>query len=131
MKLKQIVVLFILTFILSLISENTFAQNHNKNFSTPDEFASFKAGKMKSRFSLTDDQYKDVYNLFLGRYSLKTENKNKNLSSEERKNIRNQHRQELEKQLEGILTPDQMIKFKEHRTQKKYFKQNKNINRNY
>ena len=70
MKIKQIVLLFVLAFILSLTCETTFAQNHGKNFSTPDEFASNKAGKMKSRLSLTDAQYKDVYTLFLNHFSL-------------------------------------------------------------
>ena len=72
------------------------------------------ADRMKQNLSLSDDQYKQIYNLALEKVKTHASNKEKykTLDKEARKSMKMQNKAEYRKQLEGILNQDQITKMK-------------------
>jgi len=91
------------------------AQQDQKSNKTPEEIATKKADRLKSALALTDEQYKQVYSVFLENANkMKTEReKMKSLDKEARKEIKKKHKEETRAKLQGILTKDQMDKLEQ------------------
>ena len=109
--------MLIIVFITIIFSGNSYSQNNERTRMTPEEKASKMADRMKQNLSLSDDQYKQVYNIALekARMHISNTEKYKSLDKETRKEMKKQERSEFRKQLEGILSQDQITKMKELR----------------
>jgi hypothetical protein len=127
MTIKKLAVLSILLLAIVSISSNVFAQQNQRSKKTPEEMATKMADRMKSNLSLSDDQYKQVYDLALTRSKNRISNKEmyKSMDKETRKQTKMKHREEFMTQLSGILNPDQMKKFQENRANHKQQRKNK------
>lgn len=127
MTIKKLAVLSILLLAIVSISSNVFAQQNQKSKKTPEEMATKMADRMKSNLSLSDDQYKQVYDLALTRSKNRISNKEmyKSMDKETRKQTKMKHREEFMTQLSGILNPDQMKKFQENLANHKQHRKNK------
>jgi len=127
--------LFIIVFITLVYSGISYSQSYDKSGKTPEEKATKMADRMKQNLSLSDDQYKQIYNLALEKAKTHASNKEKNrtLDKETRKSMRMQNNAEYRKQLEGILNQDQITKMKslknKHHGNKTGHKGKKNKNR--
>lgn len=127
MTIKNLAVLSILLLAIVSISSNVFAQQNQRSKKTPEEMATKMADRMKSNLSLSDDQYKQVYDLALTRSKNRISNKEmyKSMDKETRKQTKMKHREEFMAQLSGILNPDQMKKFQENMANHKQHRKNK------
>jgi len=124
MKKTNLAAITVLLFAFLFVSNSTFAQNESKFNRTPEERATKITDRMKQNLSLTDEQYKQVYTLFLTKMQDKMNNKEKykSMDKETRQLLKRQSKEEMGKQLENILSADQLIKMKE---MKDRHKQNK------
>lgn len=127
MKNKNLLVITFLLFSIAFISVNGFSQQSEKNKKTPEEIATKIADRMKKNLSLTDDQYKQVYNLALTKANDRAANKEKykNLDKETRKQMKMHSRDEFKKQLQGILNAEQIKKMEENMSKHKSHKGNR------
>ena len=127
MTIKKLAVLSILLLAIVSISSNIFAQQNQRSKKTPEEMATKMADRMKSNLSLSDDQYKQVYDLALTRSKNRISNKEmyKSMDKETRKQTKMKHREEFMTQLSGILNQDQMKKFQENMANYKQHRKNK------
>ncbi|HMS64428.1 MAG TPA: hypothetical protein PKD83_04145 [Ignavibacteria bacterium] len=133
---------FLLIFIFLLYTGTVFSQNDQKNNDdtykhhekvkkSPEERATKMTDRMNKNLSLSDGQYKEIYNLFLNRANEHAQNKEKykSLDKESRKQLRNENKETFRKQLESILNKDQIAKLQEmkakHKEKKKGKKENK------
>ena len=113
---KKSLVMCLLLLTILFTSANVFSQQNEKAKRTPEERATKMADRMKQNLSLSDDQYKQVYNLFLLKAQEMKGNKEKfkGMDKEARKQMKLSHREAFQKELSGILNPDQMKKFQEN-----------------
>lgn len=127
MRIKNLAALSILLLLTAFVSSNVFAQQNQRSKKTPEEMATKMADRMKSNLSLSDDQYKQVYDLALTRSKNRISNKEmyKSMDKETRKQTKMKHREEFMAQLSGILNPDQMKKFQENMANHKQHRKNK------
>ncbi len=96
----------------------------------PTEKATKVADKMKQNLNLTDSQYKSVYNIFYNHFSeMKSLKDQYGKDSDELKSTRKQKREELKKELSGVLTSDQIQKMEENRKKHKGKRNEKNKDR--
>lgn len=127
MRIKKLAALSILLLLTAFVSSNVFAQQNQRSKKTPEEMATKMADRMKSNLSLSDDQYKQVYDLALTRSKNRISNKEmyKSMDKETRKQTKMKHREEFMMQLSGILNQDQMKKFQENMANHKQHRKNK------
>ncbi|HMS33530.1 MAG TPA: hypothetical protein PKC91_05520 [Ignavibacteria bacterium] len=125
---KKSLALGLLLIIFTFTSASVFSQQMEKVKKTPEERAAKMSERMKKNLSLTDEQYKQVYNLFLSKAQDMKNNKEKlmGMDKEARKQMKMNSREEFKKQLSGILNPDQMKKFEENKKKHKEGKIKKN-----
>lgn len=125
---KKSLALGLLLIIFAFTSANVFSQQNEKVKKTPEERATKMSERMKKNLSLSDEQYKQVYNLFLSKAQEHKNNKEKfmGMDKEARKQMKMNSREEFKKQLSGILNPDQMKKFEENKKKHKEGKNKKN-----
>ncbi|MBV6477787.1 MAG: hypothetical protein HGGPFJEG_00531 [Ignavibacteria bacterium] len=128
MKIKKIKLTLITSIMLIAYSGIAFAQNQELSKKSPEEIATKITDKMKDMLLLTDEQYKQIYNLNLEQINSKINNKEKykNLDKESKKNLKRQMKEEYNKSLENILTSDQINIYKKYITDKKSSKKRKN-----
>ena len=119
---KKFLTITIFLFSFTLIAANVFSQNTDKMQKTPEEFATKMAERMKKNLSLTDEQYKQVYNLALTNAQERFNNKEKykSLDKETRKQMMKQNRENFKTQLQGILTKEQLQTMEENRKNHKH-----------
>lgn len=110
---KNFFVLTVLLFSTIIFLSKSYSQSETKK--SPEEMATKMADRMKTNLSLSDDQYKQVYDLFLTHCKDKISNKEKfkDMSKESRKQMKKQGKENFRKQLGNILTPDQLSKWNE------------------
>jgi len=125
---KNLTAIAVVLFALVSISGNLFAQNEDRSKKTPEEKATKIADRMKQNLSLTDEQYKQVYSIFLTKVQNKMNNKEKykSMDKESRKQLKKQSKDEMRKQFENILNAEQLTKMKE---MKEKHKQNRGKNK--
>jgi periplasmic protein CpxP/Spy len=110
------------------------AQDFGKK--TPEERAQKRADKMKKHLSLSDEQYKSVYDAILSQAqqidALKSQDLDKSKKREQIKSLR----QNTDESIKGFLNKDQLTKYdkfkekrKEKHMQKKKMKKNKKNNK--
>lgn len=128
MKKTNLAAITVLLFAFLFVSNSTFAQNESKFNRTPEERATKITDRMKQNLSLTDEQYTQVYNMFLTKVRDKMNNKEKykSMDKESRKQLKKQSRDEMRKQFENILNAEQLTKMKEL---KEKHKQNRGKNK--
>ena len=114
MKIK-IITFAILILNIALFSGIAFSQQNEKVKKTPEEFAQKRAERMKESLSLTEVQYKQVYNMFLSKAQERKSNKEKykDLDKTARKELKKQNREKFQSQLNEILNTDQIAKLNE------------------
>ena len=97
------------------------AQQDKKSTKTPEEIAAKKADKLKSSLALTDEQYKQVYSVFLENVNRKMAEKEsmKELDKEARKEVKKKRKEETRAKLQSILTKEQMEKLEKMKGGKK------------
>jgi len=120
--------IFAVLLIAILFSFSTsFSQQEKKVNKTPEEKAAKITGKMKEKLSLSDDQYKEMYNLMLQKLQTRSENKEKykSMDKETRQKMKSENREAMNKQIEGILNQDQLSKYREMKSKHKDGKHNK------
>ncbi len=136
MNSKSLSVIIFLLAVIFFAGNISFAQRNNKSDKTPEQIAEKRAGKMKQCLSLTDDQYKQVYDLTLQKVNYNRENREKlsSMDKESRKQFKSQNKEEYKKQLENILNTEQIAKFQQmkkyHKKNHKKDKSDKNLNNN-
>lgn len=128
---KKSLAIGLLLILIAFTSANVFSQQNEKAKKTPEERATKMTDRMKKNLSLSDEQYKQVYNLFLSKAQEMKSNKEKfmGMDKEARKQMKMTNREEFKKQLSGILNPDQMKKFEDNMKKHKDGKNKKNKQR--
>lgn len=106
--------MLIIIFITIIYSGISYSQGFDKAGKTPEDKATKMADRMKQNLSLSDEQYKQIFNLALENAKTHDSNKDKYkaLDKESRKIMKMQNKEEFRKQLEGILNQDQITKMK-------------------
>jgi Asp-tRNA(Asn)/Glu-tRNA(Gln) amidotransferase C subunit len=129
MKIK-IITFAILILNIALFSGIAFSQQNEKVKKTPEEFAQKRAERMKESLSLTEVQYKQVYDMFLSKAQERKSNKEKykDLDKTARKELKKQNREKFQSQLNEILNTDQIAKLNEMKSKHKG-KKNKGKNK--
>lgn len=129
MRIKNLAALSILLLLTVFVSSNVFAQQNqrSKTNKTPEEMALKMADRMKTNLSLSEEQYKQVYELALTRSKNRISNKEnyKSMDKETQKQMKMKNREEFMGQLSGILSQDQMKKFQENMAAHKEHRKNK------
>jgi hypothetical protein len=99
------------TFLLSVIAMLfvTVAANAQDKAA---ERAKTVTDSMKVKLSLTDDQYKKVYEANLGFISQMKEGRNAEATKEERVKLRKEMAAQRDERLKAVLTPEQFTAFK-------------------
>lgn len=110
--LKKLNLTLAVMLIFGLFAINSYAQtNDTKTKKTPEQKAEKMAKKMQEKLSLSDAQYKSVYDLALStinqRASLKANGTDKESRRAEMKSLM----EKQESQLKGILSSDQWTKW--------------------
>lgn len=103
--------------ILGLFAVNSYAQTNDKVKKTPEQKAEKIAKKMQERLSLSDAQYKSVYEL-----ALSTVNQRASLKSMDKEARRTEMKKLMETQetqLKGILSSDQWTKWESLKSEHK------------
>ncbi|MCB0726345.1 MAG: hypothetical protein KDD00_02700 [Ignavibacteriae bacterium] len=120
MKIKIIAIVILLLNIV-LISGSAYSQQQDKVKKTPEEFAQKKADRMKKNLSLSDSQYKQIYDLFLSKANERKSNKGKykDMDKTARKEIRKQNREKFQSQIMEILDKEQIEKWNQMKSDHK------------
>lgn len=125
--LKKLNLTFAVMLIFGLFAVNSYAQNSDqtKTKKTPEQKAEKLAKKMQEKLSLSDAQYKSVYDLALNtinqRASLKANGSDKETRRAEMKSLM----EKQESQLKTILSSDQWTKWESLKTEMKNKHKNK------
>jgi len=127
MRIKNLAALSVLLLLTVFVSSNVFSQQNQRSKKTPEEMALKMADRMKTNLSLSEEQYKQVYELALTRSKNRISNKEnyKSMDKETRKQMKMKNREEFMGQLSGILSQDQMKKFQENMAAHKEHRKNK------
>lgn len=107
--LKKINLSLVVLLILGLFAVNSYAQTNDKVQKTPEQKAEKIAKKMQERLSLSDAQYKSVYELALSTVNQRASLKN--MDKEARRTEMKKLMETQETQLRGILSSDQWTKW--------------------
>jgi hypothetical protein len=119
--LKKLNLTLVVMLIFGLFAVNSYAQTSDKTKTkkTPEQKAEKLAKKMQEKLSLSDEQYKSVYDLALStinqRASLKANGTDKASRKAEMKSLLERQ----ESQLRGILSADQWTKWESLKTEMK------------
>lgn len=122
MKIKTLMItIAVLLLNIVLLSGFAHSQQNEKVKKTPEEFAQKRADRMKQSLSLSDAQYKQVYDLFLKKGQERKSNKEKykDMDKTARKELRTQNRENFQKQLQGILNKEQIEKLDQMKAERK------------
>lgn len=118
--LKLFFVAFTLIVAFSSISNAQTNDKPMKLKKTPEQVAEKKAKKMQEKLGLSSDQYSQVYTIFYN--SAMDRQSRSNMSKEDRK----AYKQQINSQIEGILTADQLVQWQKYKSDHKGKHKNKN-----
>lgn len=98
--------------LLFLGTESSNAQSDSKVKKTPEEIAQKITDNINKNLSLSEEQYKKIYELTLDKISKRINEKEKynSLDKETRKQMKKNDRAEFRKSMESILTKEQIDK---------------------
>lgn len=108
-------VMLIAVLLMTFMTGSIFAQQEGRPHKTPEEFAKHRSDMLKTELQLTDDQYKQVYSIFLEESRRIESDREKigGLDKEERNAFREKNREQLLEKMKGVLTKEQLEKFSE------------------
>ncbi|HMQ70159.1 MAG TPA: hypothetical protein PKA90_14330 [Ignavibacteria bacterium] len=117
----KIIAIVILLLNAVLISGSAYSQQQDKVKKTPEEFAQKKADMMKKNLSLSDSQYKQMYDLFLNKANERKSNKEKykDMDKTARKEMRKQNREKFQSRIREILNKEQIEKWDQMKSDRK------------
>lgn len=118
--LKLFFVAFALIFAFNSISNAQTDDKPMKLKKTPEQFAEKKAKKMQEKLGLSAEQYSQIYTIFYN--SAMDRQSRSNISKEDRK----AYKQQINSQIEGILTADQLAQWQKYKSDHKGKHKNKN-----
>ncbi|MBS1494713.1 MAG: hypothetical protein JST55_14455 [Bacteroidetes bacterium] len=109
--LKKLNLTLVVMLIFGLFAMNSYAQtsDQTKTKKTPEQKAEKMAKKLQEKLSLSDAQYKSVYDLALTHINQRASLKS--LDKESRKTEMKKMREDHESQLKSILSADQWTKW--------------------
>ena len=127
MKTKNLISICLIILAFAFTLQGAYGQQNKRAHKTPEQFAEKVASRMKKNLSLSDDQYKQIYDLALTRAQERVSNKEKykDMDKETRKQLRIKNKEDFMLQLSGILNQEQMKKFQENMEKHKQHKKNK------
>jgi ABC-type phosphate transport system substrate-binding protein len=96
---------------------NTYAQKDDKVKLTPEEKSAKIVDELKPVLSLTDQQYSDLYNLYLERFKEIKSNRESGIKPD--KETKKAKRKDFREKIQKILSEEQYEKFKEFWKDKK------------
>lgn len=107
------------------------SQQDQKRSNNPEEIATKKADKLRAKLTLSDDQYKQVYTIFLENANrrIAEKEKMKDMDKSARKEMKIRYRQETYEKLQSILTKEQMTKLEQMKENKRSKKKNRHENK--
>lgn len=117
MKKLKLLGFVIILFGIILANSNSYAQKDDKVKLTPEEKSSKIVDELKPVLSLTDQQYNDLYNLYLGRFKEIKSNRENGIKPD--KETKKAKRKDFREKMQNILTEEQQVKFKEFWKDKK------------
>jgi hypothetical protein len=133
MKRKYLAISLVFILMLSAgMMQSSSAQNDQKRSNNPEEIATKKADRLKAKLSLSDDQYKQVYSIFLENANrrIAEKEKMKGMDKTARKEMKMKHKQETMEKLQAVLTKEQMSLFEQMKEKGKKRNKNKSDNPN-
>lgn len=117
MKKIKLIGFVILLFGIIFTYSNSYSQNDGNVKLTPEEKSAKIADELKPVLSLTDQQYNDLYNLYLERFKDIKSNREKGIKPD--KETKKAKRVEFREKMQKILSDEQYNKFKEYWKDKK------------
>ena len=111
--LKKLNLSLVVMLIFGLFAVNSYAQNSDqtKTKKTPEQKAEKMAKKMQEKLSLSDEQYRSVYDLALSTINQRASLKSNGADKETRKSEMKSLMEKQEAQLKTILSSDQWTKW--------------------
>ena len=124
--------LVIIVMLSAFIMQSASAQQDQKRTKNPEEMATKKADRLKAKLSLSEDQYKQVYSIFLENANrrIAEKEKMKGMDKTTRKEMKMKHKQETMDKLQAVLTKEQMLQFEQMKEKGKKRNKNKSNNPN-
>lgn len=111
--LKLFFVAFTLLFAFSSISNAQTDDKPMKLKKTPEQFAEKKAKKIQEKLGLSADQYSQIYTILYN--SAMDRQSRSNMSKDDRK----VYKQQLNSQIEGVLTAEQLSQWQKYKSDHK------------
>lgn len=108
-------VMLIAVLLMTFLAGSLYAQQEGRPHKTPEEFAKHRSDMLKTELQLSDDQYKQVYSIFIEE-SQRIENERDKiggLDKDQRNAFRERNREQLIEKMKGVLTKEQLEKFSE------------------
>lgn len=102
---------------LIFVYTNSYSQNDGNAKLTPEEKATKIVDELKPKLNLTEQQYSDLYNLYLERFKEIKTNRESGIKPD--KETKKGKRQEFRDKIQKILTEEQYSQFKEFWKDKK------------
>ncbi|MBK9227545.1 MAG: hypothetical protein IPL67_10965 [Ignavibacteria bacterium] len=117
--------LVIIVMLSAFIMQSASAQQDQKRTKNPEEMATKKADRLKAKLSLSEDQYKQVYSIFLENANrrIAEKEKMKGMDKTTRKEMKMKHKQETMDKLQAVLTKEQMLQFEQMKEKRQEEKQ--------
>lgn len=124
--------LVIIVMLSAFMMQSASAQQDQKRTKNPEEMATKKADRLKAKLSLCEDQYKQVYSIFLENANrrIAEKEKMKGMDKTTRKEMKMKHKQETMDKLQAVLTKEQMLQFEQMKEKGKKRNKNKSNNPN-
>ena len=124
--------LLIIVMLSAFMMQSASAQQDQKRTKNPEEMATKKADRLKAKLSLSEDQYKQVYSIFLENANrrIAEKEKMKGMDKTTRKEMKMKHKQETMDKLQAVLTKEQMLQFEQMKEKGKKRNKNKSNNPN-
>ena len=124
--------LVIIVMLSAFMMQSASAQQDQKRTKNPEEMATKKADRLKAKLSLSEDQYKQVYSIFLENANrrIAEKEKMKGMDKTARKEMKMKHKQETMEKLQAVLTKEQMSLFEQMKEKGKKRNKNKSDNPN-
>jgi hypothetical protein len=113
----KLTVFVILLFGILFTYSSSYSQNGDKVKLTPEEKSAKIVDELKPKLNLTDQQYSDMYNLYLERFKEIKSNRESGMKPD--KETKKAKRQEFREKIQKILTDEQYNQFKEFWKDKK------------
>ncbi|MBN1633972.1 MAG: hypothetical protein JW917_07405 [Ignavibacteria bacterium] len=117
MKKIKLIGFVILLFGIIFTYSNSYSQNDGNVKPTPEEKSAKIVDELKPKLNLTDQQYNDLYNLYLERFKELKSNRESGIKPD--KETKNAKRKDFREKIQKILSEEQYNQFKDFWKDKK------------